>query len=542
MPTAVQQPARGMPCCEASCSLAGWSALEASSLVCKLLLLLCNIELELCPVAATFCMCEARPTSPVCVGCREHVYAPAEQLTSLLPLSRADSQRACSAAARAAPAVPAAQAREQTGGRPPEQEDATQPVLGAAAPAAGAGRGRHRRRSALANLAAAAAAGRHGSAFGALAHVAGSGSRELAGRPDTGTRPAAAAQAAVLEGSHFYAVSEGEVNDAALAAHLAAAMPEGGALDPGPAGSAGEGDEAARLAAFMEALEGLGTAGEGAPSGAPAGPRRAGGHQAARGPSRAGARGAGAGVAGRRGFAALASACGGGAESSSDDSSEDEADDSAGASGGVRGFTGFVAARSRGRARTAARSSGTAPARGPGSADGLVHGGERAHDDALRPASQPRTADLGDSEGADAIVTAQPLAEPGARDWGDLEGDEARSSPAGAARPPGKADALAVLGARTDGVASTSAAAALATRAAHELRHPPRAHWAPEGSEAAQALALLAATEAKYAGLGGVAERAAVPAPAPVPVSEQRLLQVRIPACAPCPAQARGVT
>ena len=403
----------------------------------------------------------------------------------------------------------------------------------AASTAAGAGRGRHRRRSALAKLASAAAAGRQGGASG-----------HEAGRLETRDRhPAAAAQAAVLEGSHFYAVSEGEVNDAALAAHLAAAMPAGGALDPSPAGSAGEGDEAARLAAFMEALEGLGTAGEGAPSGAPARPRRPGGHQAARERSRAGARGAGAGVAGRRGFAVMAFASGGGSESSSDDSSEDEAyDNDAGASGGESGFTGFVAARSRGRARPAARSSGAAPARGPGSADGVAHRGERAHADTLRPASQPRTADRGDSEGADAGGTAQPLAEAGAGDWGDLEDDEARSSPAGAARPPGRLNALTVSGARTDGVASARAAAALATRAAHELRHPPRAHWAPEGSEAAQALALLAAAEAKYAGLGGVAERAAVAAPAPVPVSEQRLLQVRVPACAPRAAQARGVT
>ena len=402
----------------------------------------------------------------------------------------------------------------------------------AAATAAGAGRGRHRRRSALAKLAAAAAAGRQGGASG-----------HEAGRLETGAHPADAAQAAVLEGSHFYAVSEGEVNDAALAAHLAAAMPEGGALDPSPAGSAGEGDEVARLAAFMEALEGLGTAGEGEPSGAPARPRHVGRHQAARDASRAGSRGAGAGVPRRRGFATQASVCGGGAESSSDDSSEDEAyDNNAGASGGESGFTGFVAARSRGRARTAARSSGAAPARGPGSADGVAHRGERAHADTLRRVSEPRTADWGDSEGADAGGTAQPLAEGGAGDWGDLEDDEARSSPAGAARPPGRSGALAVLEARPDGVASARAAAALATRAAHELRHPPRAHWAPEGSEAAQALALLAATEAKYAGLGGVAERAAVAAPAPVPVSKQRLLQVRVPACAPCLAQARGVT
>ena len=459
------------------------------------------------------------------------MYAPAEQLTSLLPLARADLRRACSAAAHAAPAAPAAQAHEQTGGRRPEEESGTQPVPAAAATAAGAGRGRHRRRSALAKLAAAAAAGKQGGASG-----------QEAGRPETGLYPAAAAQAAVLEGSHFYAVSEGEVNDAALAAHMAA-LAEGGTVDPRPTGSSGEGDEAARLAAFMEALEGLGMAGEREPSGAPARSRRAGGHQA-RGPSRGGARGAGAGVSGRRGFAALASACGGGAESSSDDSSEDEEDDDAGASesGGVSGFTGFVAARSRARARPAARSSGAAPARGPGSADRVIYRGERAHADTLRPASQPRTADRGGSAGADAGGTAQPLAELGAGDWGDLEDDGARSGPAGAARPPGRADALVVAGARADGVASAHAAAALAARAAHELRHPPRAHWAPEGSEAAQALALLAAMEAKYAGLAGVAERAAVPAPAPVPVSEQRLLQVRIPACAPCLAQAPGVT
>lgn len=126
-----------------------------------------------------------------------------------------------------------------------------------------------------------------------------------------------------------------------------------------------------------------------------------------------------------------------------------------------------------------------------------------------------------------------PLAELGAQGWGDLQRSEARSSPAGATRQPGRADALEDATARTDGVGTASAAAALASRRAHELRHPPRPHWAPEGSEAAQALALLAAAEAKYAGLGGAAERAAVAAPAPTPVSEQRLLQVRAPYACP---------
>ena len=333
----------------------------------------------------------------------------------------------------------------------------------------------------------------------------------------------------MLEGSDFYAVSEGEVNDAALAAHLAAAVAERGALGPSPAGSGGGGDEAARLAAFVEALEGLGAAGKEGSAGGPARPRRVGVHQAPREPGKVGVRGAGSSLGGRRGFAVLATAGGEGSESSSDDSSEDEALGSeAGVSGGVHVFGGFVAARSRARARTAARTSGTAPESEPGRADGRDTRGERAHIDMSRPARQPKTGDWGDMDDVDAGVTAQPRPELRARDWGNPEDVEGRRSPAGTVRQPGRADAWALdePGATLDGAASAGAAPALASGTPHELRHPPRPHWAPEGSEAAHALALLAATEAKYAGLGGAAERAAAVPPAPVPVSEQRLLQV----------------
>ena len=463
--------------------------------------------------------------------------APAEQLTSLLPLACAHSWPACSAAAHAAHAAPAATAQEQTGGPPLRLEAATEPVAGAAAAAAGASRGRRRRRSTLAALAAAATAGRQGGPRDASGHGAGSAAAEVAGAHKAGSHPAAAAQPAVLEGADFYAVSEGVVNDATLAAHLAAAMAERGTLGPGPAGSGGEGDEAARFAAFVEALEGLGAAGEEGSAGAPARSRHTGGHQAAREPSRAGVRGAGAGVGGRRGFAALASASGEGFEFSSDDSSEDEAfDNAAGASGGARAFAGFVAARSRAGVAPAARRSGAAVApRGPGRPDGRDRSGEGAPVGPSGPARLPRTADSGSVRDADAGVSAQPRSELGARDWGDLEDAEGRSSPAAAARQPGRADAWALMdsGAELDGVAKSGAAAALASRRAHELRHPPRPHWAPEGSEAAHALALLAATEAKYAGLGGIAERAAAVAPAPMPVNEQRLLQVRKPCARP---------